>query len=257
MVDTNRTVGNVELSTVATGRTTLADLDPAQDLLLAVFKAAINNDLGPAWEETRAGTPLASSNPVQTTVPHEPDTEVFQELKVTFPALCVSRVDEAKEKPFTAQYDATTQRWAIDYILGPLSIEDRRKIGGAVRHVREIIKEICNVGGHAAYGMDGNNVQPLQALTSDEPGMAGFSSFRFVEGMKRPELLGDGSLKYWAGRTVCESVEYGRRTSLLAGVSHDGMRLFTGTGTGVSTDDPTGEDPDGIIEEQTESLSTF
>lgn len=257
MADSNRTVGNVELSTEATGRTTLADLDPAQDILIALFKAAINNDLGPAWEEARGGTPLASSAAVQTTVPHEPDDDVFRELKVTFPVLCVWREGDATEKPFTNQYDAITQRWAIDYIMGPLSVEDRRKLGATVRHVREIIKEICNVGGHVAYGMDSANVQPRQILTSDESGGAGFSSFRFVSGSHGQAGFGDGEPKYWATRIICESVEYGRRTSLLAGVKHDGMRLFTGTGTGVAADDPTGEDPDGIIEEQTESLSTF
>lgn len=256
MVDSNRTVGNVELSTVATGRTTLTDLDPAQDLLIALFKTAINNDLGPAWEEARVGTPLAASDPVQTTVPYEPDDEIFKELKVTFPALCVWREGEATEKPFTAQYDAITQQWGVDYIMGPLIVEDRRKLGGSVRHVREILKEICNVGGHAAYGMDANNVQPLQVLTNDSPGSAGFSSLRFVSGNHGPAGFGEGPPKYWAGRVILESVEYGRRTNTAQGVSHTGMRLFTGTGTGVAADDESGVDPNGIIEEQTEKIST-
>lgn len=256
MVDSNRTVGNVELSTAATGRTTLVDLDPAQELLIDLFKTAINNDLGPAWEEARVDTILSASNAVQTTVPYEPDDELFRELKVTFPVLCVWREGDAPGKPFTNQYDAVTQRWAIDYIMGPLSIEERRKLGGSLRHVRAIIKEICNVGGHAAYGMDSNNVQPNQVLTSDEPGHAGFSTFRFVSGSGGQAGFGDGAPKYWATRIICESVAYGRRTNTTLGVSHTGMRLFTGTGTGVAADDGTGVDTNGIIEEQTESIST-
>lgn len=248
----NRTVGLTALPTTNTGAATLAYLDPAQDILIALLKTAINNDLGPAWSSAALGTQLSGRNPVASTFPFSPDDKLLLEVKPQFPILCVDRARKQK-KSFTRQYDAYDSTWEIDYILGPLTVEEKRKIGAAIHVVENIVQQICKVGGHPAYAMDGNSVQPAQVLTGNQSGNCGFSRFEWESAEAGNASFGEGSPMFWGTRIVCTSTEYGQITDATANSNaHVGLRHFYGTGTGVAADDGTGEDDNGIIEEQIE-----
>jgi hypothetical protein len=250
----NRTVGNIALPTTSTGATTLAYLDPAIDILLALFKAGINGDLGPAWDDAKPGTQLDDRSPVESTVPHEPTAELLQSAKITFPALFVYRTGEGQVTEFTRQIDQVSQRWTIDYVMGPLVIEEIRKLGNARRVVADIIREVLKVGGHPTYAMDDNNVQAKQVLTGEGSGTCGFKSVGRAQIFYSPPPSLE-SPTYWATRIEFEAVELGERTSDAAGESHVGGRFFFGTGTGQDAD--ASDDDNGIIEEEVETISTI
>jgi hypothetical protein len=251
----NRTVGKLALPTTDANESTLASLDPAQDILLELFKAAINEDLGPAWDDASTGTTLEGRCPVETIEPFEPTLEFMQQVKVTFPALFVFPMGEPTGREFSLNLSEMTQQWGVDYILGPFKIEDVRKLGGALRVVQKIISEICRVGSHPAYGLDANEVQANQVIVGEGEGTCGFKSFRYVGSTPPGQAsFGEGAPTYWATRIVCESTELGDYTDSTIGTTHSGLRFFAGTGTGVPEDDGTGDDDNGIIEEQFERV---
>lgn len=244
------------LQTTDTDATTLAYLDPGVDILLALLKAGINSDLQPAWTDAATGTQLAGRAPVETTVPHEPTLDLMRSAKVKFPILCCHPTDEVTREAFTKEEDVLVQRWAIDYIMGPLTTEEVRKVGAALRYVQKIVSNICKTGGHTAYALDGNAVQAEQVLTGPGDDTCGFYRFKYINAT-RPggASFGENSPTYWATRITCESSEPIGITTADADVAHVGGRFFFGTGTGVAADDGTGDDDNGIIEEQTESIT--
>lgn len=150
--------------------------------------------------------------------------------------------------------DHLVQRWAIEYVMGPLTTEEVRKIGGSLRYVQKIVATIAKTGGHVAYALDGNSVQASQAITGEGAGTCGFHKFKWVSATPPgPASFGDGSPGYWATRIICESSEPIGVTNAEADVAHTGARFFTGTGTGV--DDDATDDDNGIIEEQIEAVT--
>lgn len=252
----NRTVGNLVLPTTDTDASTLAALEPGLDILVDLLKTAINNDLEPAWTDAALGTPLEGRAPVQTALPFEPTLPLMREVKVDFPALFVFPLEDPTVEKHTMRIDRITQRWGIDYILGPLKLEDYRKIGGSLRVVQKLVMAICKIGGHPAYAMDDNDVQAQQVLIGEGAGTCGFERFRFVSATPPGQAsFGEGQPTYWATRITCEGAELCERTAAI-GVVHTGGRFYMGTGTGVPEDDGTGEDDNGIIEEQIQATTS-
>lgn len=182
----------------ATG--SLAILDPARDILLGLFEAAIVSELAGVWNVLRTGSPLASSAVVQTTLAQEPSIQVIRALKVEFPLLAVYR-EEGNGDEYTLAQDRLSYRWAIDYVLGPLPPEDRRRLGDTVTAVGNIVRMCVTRGGHAAY-------QSGAAVLGPGAGTAQFSYARLRSMKHGPaRFAGDEDQTVYATSLVLETEE--------------------------------------------------
>lgn len=245
----NRRVGALELPTEADVGATLRELDPAKEILIAVFRAAILADLGPRWETARTGTPLADRDPVESTLDIEPTQEIIQQERLKFPLLAVYRDGNAEVTEFTLAIDRVTQRWGVDYVLGPLDPAAIRRIGNALHAVARIVMEVVNVGGHPAYGMDQSGTQPKQVLVGSYEDCTGFSSIRVVSwqtGQASFATDGQGPT-YWWMTLQLETTEDDARTDPYLGIpDHQAADFKLGTGN-----------EDGVIDDLVEFESGF
>jgi hypothetical protein len=147
-----QTLGGLQLPLQETGATTLASLDPARDILLGLFAAALSAELTPRWADVVASGTLSFTTPVKTQVPHELDEATIQQLKISFPALAVYRETENQEVTEHSVWQTKLKsHWGVDYILGPLGIGDRRKLGDALTAAAKIVLMTVERGGHRAY----------------------------------------------------------------------------------------------------------
>lgn len=197
----NRKFGRTEFPSPVTGDTTLASLDPARDIVLDVLKAGINADLGLRWDGVTNGTPLAGSLPVQRAHPHEPDIQYLREVKTDFPALFVYRDGDAEIDDIGIWRSRLTQRWGVDYVLGPLDAGNMRKLGDVLTAVAKLVAQIVQMGGHPAYGVGGNNVHPLQvfgAVASNTVPVCGFASIEAKAPRKGVAKFSEGGPAYYA-----------------------------------------------------------
>jgi hypothetical protein len=115
----------------ASPETLVASFDPQLDAMLALFKAAINAELGAAWALACVGTALAASDPVQDTLWVQPTKASLRAQKLGWPLLCLARVSGTAEELTLAKEQIITT-WALDYLLGPLTAADYRRLGSAL-----------------------------------------------------------------------------------------------------------------------------
>lgn len=133
--------------------------DPGRDRLLALFKAAICWEFGRStssvesdspWGIARVGTKLASALPVADTLYRMPTRAFLRETKVAYPLLALYRM-QATHDEATLHYDRIACTWGFDYILGPLSADDERRLMGALNAVRMLIPVVIRGRGHPAF----------------------------------------------------------------------------------------------------------
>lgn len=165
-------------------------LDPGRDILLALFKSAINFELahstttvGPqsVWAKGRPGTVLADRMPVEDTYYEVPSREVLQRTDLTFPWLAIYRTS-SESVEYTLELEGETCVWGLDYVLGPLSVGDVRRIGATLEGVKRIIRTTMRKRGHASYQSGA-----LQFF----PGRGGFSSIRSIDTATGPAEFGE------------------------------------------------------------------
>jgi hypothetical protein len=130
--------------------TLFASFDPQLDAMLALFEAAINAELGAAWTLARAGTQLAASLPVQDTLWVQPTKASLRAQSLGFPLLCLARVTGTHEELSLAK-EQVTSTWSLDYLLGPLTGADYRRLGGALGAALKVIQTAIRELGHPAY----------------------------------------------------------------------------------------------------------
>lgn len=241
-------------ATTDTDATSLAYLEPGVDILLALLKAGINADLQPAWTDAATGTQLEGRAPVQNTFPFSPTPELMRSAKMEFPVLFCHPIEDPTTAKHTTTQSRITQRWALEYIMGPLTTEEIRKIGGAIRYVQKIVNGIAENGGHISYALDGNSVQASQVLIGEGAGTCGFDTFKYVSATPPGAIaFSESGPTYWGTVMIVESTEPVVSSTASADVAHTGGRFFLGTGTGV--DDDATDDDNGIIEEQIEGVT--
>lgn len=133
--------------------------DPATDKLIALFKAAINQELAhhqtaaasdSPWYVARVGTRLASAMPVADTLYQQPTKSALRAATWEFPLLCVYRIESVDDEA-TLWKERTAWTWGVDYILGDLNIEEQRKLGAALTYVHHVLKLVVAKQGHPAY----------------------------------------------------------------------------------------------------------
>lgn len=157
----------------------LAGLDPANTILANLLKAAINAELGDGWAVLSLSSPAVfSSVPVEDVMEMEPTAQLLGQRKHGWPLLFVYRSSEpAAIEEYSIQEDRLSQKWGVDYVLGPLSIGDERKTRGGLIAVAKIIALTLRQGGHPAYLKDSSN-NPVNVLG---PGYCEFTGIKITE----------------------------------------------------------------------------
>lgn len=212
----------------------LTGLDPARDIMLALFAAALVAELQGVWRPAVAHTPCRDAvTPVAQRVPFSPLLGDLRQMKVTMPALFVYRqpTSPIKHSNFTMWQRRFTTSWGIDYFLGPLDVGAQGRIQDVLVAAGKVFAEVVEDGGHSAYH-DGANV-----LGSVGIGACGFSTVALTEfragGAQVADEKGPGPI-YWAATGTIETTELvrprdGEATDFLGAA----FTLGSGTGEGL------------------------
>lgn len=213
---------------------TLISLDSGDGLFAALFKSAINSELGDAWRLAIGGSHASfGSLPVADTLEAEPTAALMTQRKAAFPLLCVHREGEGTFDQLTLYDDRLTQMWAVHYIMGPLDVAGQRKLGDIAVAIAKLISLVVRQRGHKSY--DNGRPQFFE-------GKGGFSSVT-VKSMLGPgaaRIDGDAeSPSYFAMTVMIETTE---RTS----ESLDDVVLFDGFDLSVGVGDAQEIQPDAI-----------
>jgi hypothetical protein len=185
--------GDVQFPTAAVQNAQLFSiLDPARDKLLALFKAAINQELahsttsvvaGSPWAVVRANTILSNAMPVQDVSYLQPTGDLLKESGWGMPLLCVYRTSAIHE-------EFTLQREVIE----------RRKLAAMLVGVRSLFTLVVRKRSHPAY--QNGTLQFGQ-------GYGGFDTMKIVSSNEGPAQFSDqaGSNYYYAVHLDIETTE--------------------------------------------------
>ena len=213
--------------------------DPARDTLIALFSAAINAELGAAWNSARTGTALSASAPVADTSYTAPRRSVLRESGYQFPLLAVYRTGEAPWSWFGLDVRQRRQRWGVDYILGPLKAEDERRLGGALNWVAAVVDQAIEQRGHPAYEDGDVQFYGADIPTVWRPGtLASVSLISSQEGVASFGQDGEG-VEFLACSMVLESTEFD-------GVDCEVAAAFSGLNVSIDITGDGGTLPDAI-----------
>jgi hypothetical protein len=197
------TMGGLSLPAVEdSDNSTLASLDPGRDILLALFAAAINSELGAAWTAVTntlgVGHRLYGTSPVQDTLPDEPTEQVLTQRKTGFPLLALHRTGSGTFEDMTMEITRLTQPWKLHYVLGPLDIIDSRKLKDVCIAAGKVVALTLRERKHLAYE-DGDLqfedvFSSIRVVSQEGPTQAGFGG-------------SEDSTMYWAIALNLETTE--------------------------------------------------
>ena len=185
--------------------TSFAPLDPARDLLLDLFKTAINAELSEVWEKvtstvTQAGSKYAGTLPVQDTIPGRPSLGMMQVRKTGFPFLALHREGDAEFEEYLMDEIRVKQTWNLHYIFGPGDVEVERKLLDFSQAVRALVFLVIRQRGHKAF--DGGAIQFF-------PGNGTLSSVKLTKCTPVGKAIfnEDETAAYWAMVMTLETTE--------------------------------------------------
>jgi len=204
--------------------------DPGRDNMIALFTAAINTELAQsttvieptsAWAKVIPSTRLDGVMPVSDTTYDLPRRSVLRETKLTYPLLGVYRT-QATHDEFTLAQERITQLWGFDYVMGPLSVADFRRLGGAMNAVRTIVQLVIRRRGHPAY--KGGALQ-------FGPGTGQFSTIQVTESSEGPAQFGqeDEGMEFHALHMVLKTTELAGLDAIAP--TFEGSTVTMGVGT--------------------------
>lgn len=130
--------------------TLFASLDPQLDQMLALFKTALIAELGAAWDLAKQGTALSATSPVEDTLWAQPTKGALRSESLKYPLLCLARVS-GKHEALTLVKDQVRTTWALDYLLGPLTAADQRRLIGALQAASKVIQTAIWDHSHPAF----------------------------------------------------------------------------------------------------------
>jgi hypothetical protein len=210
--------GKVRVPLAATGEQDLASIDPARDILLDLFAAALIAEVTPRWESARRGTPLAGKAVVEQKFPEFPEQIFLQQTGTAWPMLAVYRSDDAETfDEFTLWQERVTCKWGVDYCIGPLEFGNFVKLNAILTLVPRIIERVIREGGHRAYATQqvGNAVQTKQVFGTFD-GCCGFSTIRVVQSQTGSAAFAQGGPKFHCASVVLETTELSTQSDGLA-----------------------------------------
>lgn len=195
MADTlNSSWGALTLPIPAQPGLDLAGLDPARDILLDLFAAALTSELQGVFDRATMGTELR--NVVGDKLPVFDDVETIRQRKCALPWLSVSRsVEPNQEDEFTLWQNRITSRWTIDYVLGPLGIGDQIKLGDVLVAAARVIAATIRNGGHKAYAATGAFAKQVLGPGA---GLCGFSTIAVTSFITGAAAFAQAGPKYHA-----------------------------------------------------------
>lgn len=250
-----RTVGAVSLPLSDTDATTAVSLDPGRGILLGLLTAALNDELAARWTDAIVGTQLAGRSPVQTTCEHELDPQLLQTTEHALPLLAVYRNGTGTWE--SSSLDETKLHWGygVDYVLGPMTVGERRKLDGFLVAAMKVMGETIEAGGHRAYATQTGRTWQPKLVLGPGPDTANFSEIAVEPGSIRQGAgsFSDEDAKYWALSFNVKTVELGSYTlGDPRNNDYEGTAFTLGTGTIIS-DDPDEADP--LIDDLLEGAS--
>jgi len=235
-----RSIGSFSLPLSTYSADTAEGLDPARDILLGLLAAAINDELGQAWTAVSGtGTSvLAGTTPITSTCPDEPDPQMLQTTEHAVPMLCVYREERAT---WTEDGESLSWPFHIDYILGPMTVGDRRKMKDFLVAVAKVILMVIERGGHKAYATQSGHTSQPKFVLGPGTDTANLEKLKPTQIQVGPAGFAGNDTKYWA-LSITVECEEGADFSDSDPVDHDydGVSGAIGTGTGVDEDDPDG-----------------
>ncbi len=202
-----RRFGRLTLPLDETGDDNLVALDPARDILLDLFTAALNCELEPVWERAVVGTPLEGRSPVQLKLPALPEEEKLGQMKADFPMLAVGRsVKPATIEAWSLDQDQLKTLWDVDYVLCPLSLTNEMRVRDVLQAVGKTLVSTVRAGGHKAYLRDANGY--AAGVRGDDGQLTcGFFSCRVTEFAAAPAQFAKDGPPYLAVGLTLETVE--------------------------------------------------
>jgi hypothetical protein len=219
----------VELGDLSATARTFEALDPGRDLLVDLFSAAIRAEFGTgtgsAWylvtSSLSAGSVLRNStDPIGFTLKLEPSQRILNELRVTWPLLAVHRTGEAEYRNRTFQVSERVQKWAVHWIMGPMTAGEMHKFCDAPVAVAGIISRVCQLGAHPAYNGGAQSFYDV---------FSGVTFLKHAAGQAR--FSEDEDLVYYAMSSELETVE---RVRLIdEGAELLGLTMTLGVGDDV------------------------
>lgn len=232
-----REVGAVTFPIVWGGGADLSPLDPALDIMLALFASAIADELGAAWTSAvRTGTPVATATtPVRRRYPYAPDPKHLTQGETKFPALFVYRQEGSGSlEQFSLWQRRHRSRWGVDYFLGPIDLGQVSKLQGILPAVKNVIGEVIEDGGHDSYQSG------ARVLGNIGLGCAGFSTVELVDWRCGGAKFADnerGGPTYWACSCTIETTEFAKvRDGSAADFLGASFVFGTGNGEGIDPD---------------------
>jgi hypothetical protein len=234
----HRSFGKLELPLAVTRETDFSSLDPARDILLDLFAAALTAELLPRWQHATETTPLWGKAVVQTKFPEFPEQVFLQQVAVEWPLLAVYRSDAAETfDEHTLWEERVTGRWGVDYCIGPLEVGNYVKLSEVLRAVPRILEGVIRTGGHLAYATQTNvNSTFVKQVFGKGDGCCGFSTIRVVEAISGSAAFAQGGPKFHCASVVIETTEL---SALNAGVAPP----YTGSSFTLETGDTSGLRP--------------
>jgi hypothetical protein len=225
-------VGGLTFPVAATAVTdSLAALDPARHEMAGLLAAAINGELGAPWAKIVATLPtghiLRNSKPVQDVVELEPDATTLGTRRTGWPLLAVYRQGKATVTWKFEARQTRTQRWNVDYVLGPLALDDVRKVGDILTAAGSVIGYVLM---HGYYGGHPSASPPVAAYGTGIPWAIPVSSVHLVgqsgPGYAKAEGMGGEAKDYYGITFEVETTEV---TSVLTDPATDTTLDNTGS----------------------------
>lgn len=199
----------------ATVSDSLAPLDHVRERLLALFKSAINYELGEVWRKVTstlpADSPYLETFPVHHALALRPSKQLLQQLKIGFPLMCLHSDGEVQIEQYLMDSFRERRRWALHYILGPGDVEVERKLTDVTTAIRRVIALVIRQRGHSSY--ESGALQFFPEVTAEDgtkyPGTGALQSIEIVgQSPVGQAVFGDDdSTTYWATTYTLETTE--------------------------------------------------
>jgi hypothetical protein len=195
--------------------TNLSSLDPARDILLDLFEAALNSELQDAWDMAAGSVDVLARTPVADKLAALPDLDAMRQRKAAFPLLAVARSHEPNaEDEFALWQNRITSKWSIDYVLGPLDVGDQMRLGDVLVAAGKIIPAVIRNGGHKAYATTtlvtpttGDPLVCAKKVFGPGAGCCGFSTLKVTSFIFGAAAFSQGGPKYHALSMTLETTE--------------------------------------------------
>lgn len=163
-----------------------ADIDPARDRLLELFKMAINYEFGARWtaavQSLDPRSKFFPTLPVSDALPCAPTKRAIEQRKSGFPLLCLHRSGDIEVEQYVMDSHRLVQDWTMHWILGPGDLEVERKLGDFWPGIVKLVAHVIRQRGHSAYDngrlqffTDTSAISGISIVRASPLGVASFS----------------------------------------------------------------------------------